>query len=1157
MVVANATHATTDVTLAPPATVAGHVTDTSAAPIPALQVFLLEPVWGSVRATATTDATGAYALPAVPATWRIRFHDPQGAFPDWYTGGSPTWAASSTITLGAGTTTLDLQLAHNPEVSGTVTGSGSGPLAGIVVLAVAADRSVVASTTTAADGTYTFVVPVGPTRLRFFDPSGTWALQYAGPAGPFDEATVLDAVAEGHHTVDMAMVAGAGLSGQVTVGTFGPGAPTVAVLAFDDQYFDLVGGASVAADGTWTMRGLPPGPTKLLLIDHRLEGGLETAYRPVFSGDRDVIAEGLGPSFTAAAAFTASSGTTTPTGTMGVVGYHCDPTVAVPGADLRTTFGAGLGVPVNLDGCDLHGADLRGTTLTGSLRYADLSHADLSDAVLGTSAMVPYVDVVYTKGDLTGAKITGANLHHAWAFNTQLLAANPDWTGTDLRADTHKPSGVVGGIDSWPVFWGGTGPTLVGGYAAHPLTPASSVPYSGSPLVLDGAVMEHVLFGSMPGITITGLTCSSCLFGTYDITQAKAINADLHGASFPNLTCDQCTFVHADLRNADLTGAVCTGCDLEAADPRGAQMGGADLTGANIRNVFFRQTLGLTGPQLLATNGDWYGVDIGGLGLDFSGGTFPAGAQMSATLWGNDFAGANLFGRSLQYADLHGVDLHGANLSFADLSYANLAGANLHGANVTGAVFTGANLTGADTGGWVTSTNLSGLDLRGTDFSNKDLTGFSFVGSDLRGAKFDFAKLVNADLHGANAAGATFNSATWTGADVTGTDLTGALLSGGAFGSVTGFTSGQLLSASKYWAGIDLTGTGFSFSGFDFKTPGYVIEGSKLSGLDLSGATIPAHADGVTWAGANLSGLHASGTSFAYANLAGANLAGADLSNTFTLNTDLTGATLTGATVTGASPRRGRHHLRPARHHEPQLGRRRDPGHLLRRRRPASQQRVEPRRCQLLRDQRVQRQPHRHQPHRRHLPAGQPHLGQPDQRQPDQRRPQVGRRPQLGPRRGQPHRRQDHRGPAVQRLVAHEGPAAEHEPRLDEHQARRHRARPDRHRLHQRRVLAHRRVVPEGEAQRRQPVGAQPDRRLAHPGQPVVGHLRRGQRWPDGWLDRRLQRDHLPRLGGHQRRRRDDLRRPRLRRLSASPPTGHRHRSRPARRPLQAATGAR
>ncbi len=905
IVVVGGMHATTDVTLSPRATVAGHVTDAASAPVAGIQAVLLEPVWGIVVATASTDALGAYALPAHAGTWRVRLHDPQGRYPDWYTGGVSSWPPSSTITISDGsTTTLDVQLDHNPTVHGTVTGPGGVPLAGIQVTALAADRSVVASAVTDTVGAFGFDVPVGPTRLRFLDPSGARAVQYLGPADAFDDAAVIDAVALGDHTADMAMVDAGSLSGRVTVGGFGPGARTAVVFGIDDERLEVFGATNVATDGTWTLGGLPPGPTKLVVVDNRIAQGLEKAYRPQFAGGHDVLAEGIAAGFGAAATFPVTSSTTTPTGTVGVVGYHCDPTVAVPGADLRAAFSAGLGVPVNLDGCDLHAADLRGTQLTGSLRYADLHDADLSSAVLGTSELLPGAGgVAYLKGDLTGARITGADLHHAWAFNTQLLATDPDWSGTDLRADTHRPNGLVGGLESWPVFWGGSGLLLTVG--AIPLTVDSSVPYSGSPLVLDGAVMEHVLFGSMPGVAISGLSCSSCLFGsTYDTVQGAAVHADLSGASLPGLSCGGCTFVHADLSDVDLTGGSCAGCDLFAADLRRAQLSGLDLTGATIAGVDLRAAVGVTASQLASAGPDWHNLLIGDLGLDFTGMALPAGADLSgAQLFGNTFATTNLAGRTLHAADLHGVDLHGANLAFADLSYANLAGADLHGATVTGTDFTGANLAGADTTGWVTTTDLSGLDLRGADFSGQDLTGYRFAGSDLRGVSFQHANLTSADLTSADAGGASFDHATWTGADLTGADLTGAVLTNGAFGAVTGFTFAQLLSASKVWVGIDLTGTGFDFSGFDFKTPGYQLGNTVLSGMDLSGATIGAvnSPAGTDWTGADLSGLHAAGTTFSSSGLANVNLAGADLTGaTFVNGGTLAGANLTGATVTGA-----------------------------------------------------------------------------------------------------------------------------------------------------------------------------------------------------------------------------------------------------------------
>ncbi|MCB1249220.1 MAG: carboxypeptidase regulatory-like domain-containing protein, partial [Acidimicrobiales bacterium] len=108
-------------------TVSGTVTDTGANPIPAIDVFVLDPVWGSTIAQTTTDGNGDYSVPVAAGTYRMLFRDPGTTYADRFSGDAATFAASSTITVPeSGTHIEDVTMVELGAVfSGTITDAGA------------------------------------------------------------------------------------------------------------------------------------------------------------------------------------------------------------------------------------------------------------------------------------------------------------------------------------------------------------------------------------------------------------------------------------------------------------------------------------------------------------------------------------------------------------------------------------------------------------------------------------------------------------------------------------------------------------------------------------------------------------------------------------------------------------------------------------------------------------------------------------------------------------------------------------------------------------------------------------------------------------------------------------------------------------------------
>ena len=175
-------------------TVSGTVTDVGANPIASIDVFVLDPVWGSTVAQTTTDANGDYSVPVAAGTYRMLFRDPGTSYADRFSGNAPSFATSSTITVPeSGSHVEDVTMIELGAVfSGTVTDTGANPVAGAIVEARTFLDAVIATATTDASGNYTLPdVGAGTYRIHVEDPSGTYtnvfhpATQYGAAATNF------------------------------------------------------------------------------------------------------------------------------------------------------------------------------------------------------------------------------------------------------------------------------------------------------------------------------------------------------------------------------------------------------------------------------------------------------------------------------------------------------------------------------------------------------------------------------------------------------------------------------------------------------------------------------------------------------------------------------------------------------------------------------------------------------------------------------------------------------------------------------------------------------------------------------------------------------------------------------------------------------------
>lgn len=158
-----------------------------------------------------------------------------------------------------------------PSVDGVVRAEGTDARLGGVTVSLLEEHPswrVVATTTTAADGSYRFVgVPAGSYRLRFFDGTGTWRRTWWSQRASYRTGDAV-VVASGPATTAaqrLAPLATGAVTGRVTDGS-GAALPGIWVLVFStsDGY---VGAASSGPAGGFTVRDLRPGSYVVQFVD--------------------------------------------------------------------------------------------------------------------------------------------------------------------------------------------------------------------------------------------------------------------------------------------------------------------------------------------------------------------------------------------------------------------------------------------------------------------------------------------------------------------------------------------------------------------------------------------------------------------------------------------------------------------------------------------------------------------------------------------------------------------------------------------------------------------------------------------------------------------------------------------------------------------------
>ncbi len=255
----------------PTGLISGTVVDDAAAPIADVMIELLDAA-GAVIDTTMTDSSGAWSFTGLLAgDYSVRELQPTGytsatniagtnaaiAGPDVISASIPIGPSPANSSVG----NTFVERAGTGTISGAVRTVGGIPIADVTVDLLDADGAVIATTVTAADGTYSFTsVPAGAFTLREAQPAGY------DTAGEEPGNGAIDA---GENLIAVSLAAGGTSAGNVFLESTPTGRVSGSVVTEAgtpiagvrieavDAAGNVIGTTTTAADGSWAIADLP------------------------------------------------------------------------------------------------------------------------------------------------------------------------------------------------------------------------------------------------------------------------------------------------------------------------------------------------------------------------------------------------------------------------------------------------------------------------------------------------------------------------------------------------------------------------------------------------------------------------------------------------------------------------------------------------------------------------------------------------------------------------------------------------------------------------------------------------------------------------------------------------------------------------------------
>ncbi len=242
-------------------TISGTVTDGQGNPLEGCQVAA-EPWAGGADIYGNTDAEGDYSNSGLPSgNYRV-FDECSGYAQMYYDGAYDSGSATSVhVAQGQVTGGIDFALEPSGSISGTIVDGAGHPIDGADVQACPPEGDYCGWATSAADGTYT-ITDLDYLTFTVYAAASGYAQQYYQDVSSSEDATPVG-ISEAHLDatgIDIHLIVGGSISGVVRDGQ-GSALSGIYVNANPpDNSSGVWLWALTAADGSYTIADVPPGP---------------------------------------------------------------------------------------------------------------------------------------------------------------------------------------------------------------------------------------------------------------------------------------------------------------------------------------------------------------------------------------------------------------------------------------------------------------------------------------------------------------------------------------------------------------------------------------------------------------------------------------------------------------------------------------------------------------------------------------------------------------------------------------------------------------------------------------------------------------------------------------------------------------------------------
>jgi len=255
-------------TLVAGSALAGTVTGTVRAAEPRDIVVAAYDIAGTLRGSATADATGLYVLTLPAGSYRLLAYDNTGSYATMFDGNAESFETTPLTVVGAANDTVrrDFSLLLGGAVTGLVTSASGAPRPDAVVEAYNLSGTRRGFTSTGANGSYSLVLPPGEYKIVAYDANPNFAFSFYRDVRTFAAATPVRVNASQTTSgVTMRIELAARVTGTVIEGATGLPLAGIAVYAYSPSG-ELVEDTTTDAGGAFRF-ALPPGDYRFVAAD--------------------------------------------------------------------------------------------------------------------------------------------------------------------------------------------------------------------------------------------------------------------------------------------------------------------------------------------------------------------------------------------------------------------------------------------------------------------------------------------------------------------------------------------------------------------------------------------------------------------------------------------------------------------------------------------------------------------------------------------------------------------------------------------------------------------------------------------------------------------------------------------------------------------------